>query len=268
MTGIFVRTLLMVLLAGVSLAVLARPAVAQLVASRDVISVNLCSDQLLVALAPERIATLSPLAREAALSSVAVQARGFPVQRLDAESLIQRHPSLVIGGNFAATLLMDMIEARGIKVMKLSIPADFGEVAGQVEDVASRLGVPERGAALVASMRARLGAITQARGRALLVEPRLLAPGPNSFEASVLTAAGFTLDQRRGAVSLESLLTDPPDVLVVPRMPEMPSLATEVLDHPGLARIRRIYYEPALLACPGPQSVAGVVDLAAQWRAQ
>ena len=268
MMAIIRRKFLVPLLAGVSLAVLSLPASAQTAAARDVISVNLCADQLLVTLAPERIAALSPLAREVTLSSVAEQAREFPVQRLDAESIMQRHPSLVIGGNFAATQLMDLIAARGIPLLKLSIPANFNDVADQVEDVAARLGVPERGAALVDSMHVRLAAMTKAKGRALLVEPRLLAPGPNSFEASVLIAAGFTVDHRRGAVSLESLLTDPPDVLVVPRISDMPSLATEVLDHPGLAHIRRAQYAPASLACPGPQSVAAVVELAEQGRSE
>ena len=43
-----------------------------------VVSLNLCTDQMLVLLAPEKIAALSPLARDPALSFVAPQAAHLP----------------------------------------------------------------------------------------------------------------------------------------------------------------------------------------------
>jgi iron complex transport system substrate-binding protein len=50
-------------------------------AVQRVVSLNLCTDQMLVLLAPEKVAALSPLARDPALSFVAPQAANLPIVR-------------------------------------------------------------------------------------------------------------------------------------------------------------------------------------------
>ena len=62
-----------------------------------VVSINLCADQLLVALAaPGQIAALSPLARDKRLSYVAGAARSLPVHRGTAEDIVKTQADLVL----------------------------------------------------------------------------------------------------------------------------------------------------------------------------
>ena len=54
-----------------------------------VVSLNLCTDQYLVQLAPEQVAALSPLARDPSLSVVAAEAARLPWVRADAEAVLK-----------------------------------------------------------------------------------------------------------------------------------------------------------------------------------
>ena len=58
------------------------------------------------------------------------------------------------------------------------------------------------------------------------------------------------------------MVARPPDVLVTETAPAYPSLATDLLRHPALARLRRANVAPALLSCPGPWSADAVANLA------
>ncbi len=61
-------------------------------------SLNLCTDQMLVLLAPEKAAALSILARYPALSFVANQAAALPIVRPSAEAGLRLRPDLVLAG--------------------------------------------------------------------------------------------------------------------------------------------------------------------------
>ena len=95
----------------------------------------------------------------------------------------------------------------------------------------------------------------------MLWEARGYSAGPGSFDDAVLRQAGFADAGTGGQMGIEALLAHPPDVLVSQTAPAYPSLATSVLDHPALARMRRIRLDPAWLTCPGPWSVQAVAAL-------
>src|SRR5262245_66350848 len=91
------RPVCLALLAGVAAAAPGGEARAEPASSvpRRVVSVNICADQLAVALAdPAQIAGLSPYATQPALSAVAEQARAFPQAQWHAESTISLDPDL------------------------------------------------------------------------------------------------------------------------------------------------------------------------------
>ena len=69
---------------------------------RRIVSLNLCTDQLLMLLAPERIAALSILATDPLLSVMAAEARRYPLVRGDAEEVLRFDPDLVVAAPFAA----------------------------------------------------------------------------------------------------------------------------------------------------------------------
>ena len=224
-----------------------------------VVSLNLCTDALLVELAPEQVTALSPLARDATLSPVAAAAASLPWVRPDAEAVLRLRPDLVLAGEYGAQAALTVLRARGVRVVQMSEPTDFAAVAREVGTVAAALGVAGRGAAMVADMRARLGSLHPGRrGRAIFWEARGYTAGPGSFADNLLRTAGFVDVGSGRVVGLEAMLMHPPDVLVTARAPAFPSLSTDLLAHPALAHIKRMEVPPALVTCPGPWSVGAV----------
>ena len=232
-------------------------------ATARVVSLNLCTDILLVQLAPEQIAALSLLARDPALSVVAAQAARLPWVRPEAEAVLRLHPDLVLAGEYGAQAAVGLLRERGVRVVAIPEPTDFAGITTQVETAALALRVPERGAEMLARMRARLAAVRPRNGgRAVFWQAHGFIAGPGSFGDVVLRAAGFTDAGTGAAVGAEMMAAHPPDVLVVASAPAYPSLATDLLTHPAVARVRRVEVPPALLACAGPWSVGAVEMLA------
>lgn len=241
------------------LAVLAAPAHAR----QRVVSLNLCTDQMLVLLAPEQVAGLSPLARDPALSFVAEQADRMPVTRASAEAVLRRRPDLVLAAPYGAQTTLGLLEEAGIKVVRVELPTDFSGIRAETRKLAALLGVPARGEALVAAMDAKLAALEPPAHpvRALVWQPRGYTSGPGSLADAVLRAAGITNIGTGGQVGLESLLRLHPDLLVLPAPAQFPSLATELLDHPATRGIPRRFVPPALTICAGPWTADAAVML-------
>jgi iron complex transport system substrate-binding protein len=228
-----------------------------------VVSLNLCTDELLVLLAPERVAALSPLARDASLSVVAAAADKLPWVRADAEAVLRLHPDLVLAGDYGAQGVVAALRERGVRVVQVSEPTDFAGVDKQVLLVAAALGVPGKGAAMLANMRARLAAVgMRDRGRAVMWEARGFSAGPGGFGDAVLRAAGYRNVGTGAEMGVEALAAHPPDVLITNTAPDYPSLSTDLLWHPALRGLHRREVPPALLACAGPWSVGAVEALA------
>jgi len=238
--------------------------VAPALATERVVSLNLCSDQMLVLLAPEQVAALSPLARNPALSFVAAPAAAFPVVRGSAEAVLRLHPDLVLAGVFGAQTTLVLLEQEGVPVLRLDMPQDFAGIRTQTTRLAERLGVAARGAALIAEMDATLRSVPPPAHRITAVawEPRGYTAGPGSLMDAVMRAAGLTNAAEGRRLGLEALLRDPPDLLVVQLAPEYPSLATEMLDSPAVAAIPRRALPPPLTICAGPFTAQAVAMLA------
>jgi iron complex transport system substrate-binding protein len=230
---------------------------------RRVVSLNLCTDQMLVLLAPEKIAALSPLARDPALSFVAAQARSLPVVRAAAEAVLPLHPDLVLAARYGAQTTLSLLEQFGIRVVRVDQPTNFAGVRAMTRDLAALLGAPARGEALIAAMDAALDRVPP-RSRpatALALEPRFYTAQPGSMMDAVLRSAGLTNVATRSRIGLEALLRHPPDLLVEPSVPAYPSLATAMLDTPVLAAIPRRHIPSALTICAGPFTARAVTML-------
>jgi iron complex transport system substrate-binding protein len=229
----------------------------------DVVSLNLCTDDFLVKLAPARVAALSPLARDPALSVVASAAAHLPWVRADAEAVLRLHPALVLAGPYGAQTTLAALRRAGLRVVETRLPDSFPEIRAETMRLAVLLGVPARGAALLARMNARLAGIHRTpRLRALPLAPRGYSSGPGTLEDAVLRAAGLVNMATGRRLGLEAILVDRPNLLVVASTPEFPSLATDMLRHPALRGIPRRRLPPALLACGGPWTARAVQLLA------
>jgi len=212
------------------------------VAAGRVASLNLCTDQMLVLLAPEKIAALTPLSRDPALSFVASRAEHLP---------------------YGAQTTLTLLQQERLPILRIALAQDFAGIRRMTRLLAATLGVPERGEALIAAMDHELETLPHPSHavRALVLEPRGLTAGPGTLMDAVLRAAGMANASDGRRVSLEALVSQPPDLLIVPSPPAYPSLATVVLRHPALANLPRRSIPPALTICAGPFSAAAAAML-------
>jgi len=226
-----------------------------------VVSLNLCTDDLLVALAPAKIAALSPLSRDPAL---AVRVGTYPIVQPDAEAVLNAHPDLILAAAYGATTTVAILQSRGLPVWRTGLPQDFAGIAAETLQLGALLGVSDRARTLVAQMNQTLAGIPRRdRGTALIFEARGYLDQPGSLGDAVLRAAGYRNQAVQPRIDLESLVESPPDLLVTARRPSFPSLATDLLDHPALAHLRRRAIDPTLLICAGPWTAQAAVALAA-----
>lgn len=240
------------------LCLLAGPAQAQ-----RVVSLNLCTDDYLVLLAPAKIVALSPLARDPALSAVADEAAKIPWVRPDAEAVLALHPDLILAGPYGAQTTLAALESRGLRVERTGFPQDFPAIRAETRRLAAILGVGATGETLLARMDARLAAVRPRPPlRTIGLGPRGYAAGPGSLQDAVLRAAGLANIGQAGRLSLEAVAAHPPALLVVGEAPKTPSLATDLLLHPVLRGIPRKTFPPATMICAGPWTADAVAALA------
>ncbi len=235
-------------------------------AALRVVSLDLCTDQMLVLLAPQEIAGLSPLARDPALSAVAQEAAHLPVVRPSAEAVLRLHPDLVLAEPYGAALVVTALRTLGLRVVTIRDPQTFGGIRAEITRLARLLGVRARGAVLIAAMDAVLAGLPRptARRTAMVLEPRGFAAGPRSLAGAVLRAAGYRDAAPGGWLGLERLLVRPPDLLVLPEAAGTPSLATDLIESPALGAIARRTVPAAWLMCGSPFAARAAARVAAR----
>ncbi len=236
-------------------------------AAGGVVSLNLCTDQWLVRLAPDRIAALTPLARDPSISAVAAGAAQFPMVRPDAEAVLRLKPDLVLVGAWGGLTTAAVLRARGVRVERIDDPQNFAGITATIAHIAEILGRPAQGLAINAAMQAALPQLRDAsrqQVRAVIWQARGLTAGPGSLGDSVLRAAGYHNIGTGGTMSLEALITAQPDLVVVDEQPRFPSLATDLLRNPALQRLAVVALPPAWLTCGGPDAARAVARIARQ----
>jgi iron complex transport system substrate-binding protein len=219
-----------------------------------VASLNLCTDQMLVLLAPEKVVGLSQLARDPAISFVAAQAAHLPVVRASAEAVLRLHPDLILAGPYGAQTTLALLRQERAPLLRIDLPQDFAGIRQMTRLLATKLGVPERGEALIAAMDADLDGVPHRHDgeRAVVWEPRGLTAGPGTLMDAILQAAGLSNSSDGRRLSLEAMVRNPPQLLIVPTAPAYPSLATTLLEHPAIAKVPRREIPPTLTICAGP----------------
>jgi iron complex transport system substrate-binding protein len=250
---------------------------------QQVVSLNLCTDQLLLALADRaQIASLSRLARDASIAFLAEQAEGLNLNDGRAESVLFSRPDLVLAGTYGQQGQVALLKEQGLDVLQLGPWSGLAEGRGQIRTLAAKLGHPDRGEALIARIDA---ALEKARGtvpgrRSILVYERggwvAAARSPLS---EVLMQMGFTLNQETlgleagGVARLEAIVTSPPDVMLVDAGSQQAvDNGTALFAHPALAAAvpagRRLAVSGRLTICGGPSTPAMIEALSAEAKAK
>jgi iron complex transport system substrate-binding protein len=244
-----------------------------------IVSLNLCTDQLVLALADTtQIAGLSPYARDPELSFMAAAAVGVPVLSGGAEDVFMLSPDLIVGGRFSGRATREILRAKGLAVTEFDSASSIDDVRGQIVRMGDLVGQPDRAAAAVARIdaaieRLRAGASRSSR-RVLAISRRGWAPGHETLTTSLLNAAGLAnaasdLGFRSGGfASLEQIIRLRPD-LIMESGDDVPAedQGQAFLLHPALQRLypldRRIIVPERLTVCGGPM-LADALDLLAQ----
>ncbi|MDO9500668.1 ABC transporter substrate-binding protein, partial [Falsiroseomonas sp.] len=113
--------------------------------------------------------------------------------------------------------MLARLEADGVRVVTIADVADFDGVRSQIEAVAEGVGVPGRGAALIARMDETLAAtappVGTARPSALYLSAGGFTAGRGTLMDAILEAAGYSNAAARPfftAVSVERIALFPP----------------------------------------------------------
>src|SRR5262245_26042786 len=134
-------------------------------APRRIVSLDLCTDQLMIELvARERIAAVTHLAADASVSAIPERARGIPITHGGAEDVLRLDPDLVLAGPFGVRGTVDLLQRLGRRVVIVPQHQQLSGVRDAVQTVAEAVGEPAKGAALIAEFDRRLAALNKGQG--------------------------------------------------------------------------------------------------------
>lgn len=251
-------------LSAISLA-LAAPAGAD--TPRRVASLNLCTDELVLALAaPEQIASVTYLAQSPAETPLWREARHYPRNDGSLISVAGLHPDLVVTMGGGGRDRLRIAERLGIATLDLPFAQSLGDVADNVRRVALALGRPAQGAALLRRMTALVRSAPPARLDTIWLGGGGRTVAANGLEARWMALAGMRQRSLTGdRVPLETLLLSPPALLLRSdyRQGQF-SLAQRWLAHPAALRpagSRVLATDGRRWTCLGPLMVGEVERL-------
>ena len=250
-----------------------RPATAPANPQR-IVSINLCTDQLVLALADRgQIAGLTINAADPAMSAEAARAGGLPLLRNSAEQILAIDPDLVVGMPATGSAALAALPHENYPLLDVAIANEPAQIYTTIRQTAAAVGHPARGEALVAQMERDLAALPRpGRGRvAAYYQRRGYMTGAGTLVDAMMTRLGLVnLATKLGKpplsqVSLEEMVAAQPDFLIVERATDRTDdQGSEMLHHPALAGIPRIGVTQASTVCGGPAYVEAARSIAAQ----
>ncbi len=248
-----------------------------------VVSLNLCTDEMLLTLADrDQIASLSFLIKDPSISFMTEQAQELPVNDGRAETILFSGPDLVLSGTYGQQGQAALLKAQGLKVLTLGPWTSLKEGQEQIRTMARALGHPERGEALIS----RIDAALQRTKDIVQGEPSVLVYDRGSWVSStdspmneLLIHMGFKPHQQAlglphgGMARLETIVTTPPDFLLLDDDSDKAvDNGTALFVHPALVHAvpleRRLVVPRKLTICGGPSTPAAIDALAAEIRAK
>ncbi|HEY7977434.1 MAG TPA: ABC transporter substrate-binding protein [Rhizomicrobium sp.] len=240
-------------------------------APQRVVSTFLCTDEYVYRLVPrDRIAALSYLSadRHPVVSTIVNKVKGIPLTRGSAEEVLALHPDLVVmyqGTN--PRLRAHLVETHTpfVETKWANSIADIRDVTRQL---GAALGEMDRAEAMITDMDAKLARAAKHAPRpavtTLIYEPNGYA-NSGGVSDDILSRIGLRdvaarMNQTRsGTVPVESLIANPPQLLILNGEREAtPTRADLVLKHPALRALPKstLVANTSLtpLLCPGPWS--------------
>ena len=233
-----------------------------------IMSLNLCTDLLLLEIVPKaRIASVTFLARDAAPAISPGLADGTALNRGTSEDVVRYRPDLILDSGLAKPMVRDMARRMGAQVVSVKNANNFQDIRDIVRQVGAVTGEPARAEALVARMDATLAGLAartpSRRVRVVAWSGGSAVPGKGTLTDAILTAAGAENIAARPGLSessfgVEDLLASRPEALLYGGATlGRPSLVDDEGQHRVVRKLyagRRIAYNDVAHTCGVPQS--------------
>ena len=230
------------------------PSLAQSKPANRIISLDLCSDWMLVKYAqPSQILALSSYIKQYPVDWVDLSQ---PTHNGSLEQLLALKPDLVLVGEYNATLLRQRLIELGIRVEILPLPRSLADIGSYEQKFLSLVGLPQHLASKAIASNTTLP--YNKRSRLLLIGANGIGTGKATFEDELIERAGwrnYLTDDGYIRLDLEQLISDPPDALLW-TAPQSTALANLFAKHPALnhviAKDQWLKTDHWRWECPGP----------------
>lgn len=246
-----------------------------------IVSLNLCTDQLLMALVPpSRIASVTWLSRTEGDPLLLPLAGRLSINRGSAEEVLALHPDLVIAGRFTTSTTRALLRKVGVPLLEVDPVNDWAGIRRITLEVAAVVGATARAQELLQQMDADLARLQSLRPAVPL---RAIGwggagddvPGRDTLFNTLLETAGAvnlgTRSAGRSSFDLEQVLFARPQVLLRgANYGSKPALRNEVARHRvlrALPDLQTIEYPEAVYGCGVPRASQLALQLAGQLQA-
>ncbi len=251
-------------------------------APERIVSIGLCTDQLLLLMAERnQIAALTTSATDRQMSYMADTVGDIPLNNTSVEEIVPYNPDLIVGSHFAARDTTRFLRQLGYEVKLVTLPTTVEEIYMQLARFGEWTGNQARAANIIKEMKQEIIDIqTRYANRSektmIIYSPNGYTIGANTLENDVLKHAGFrNLSAEMGIVgfkkiSLEKVIAARPDYLQIDNhVYNRNSLASRYIGHPVLDKLagkqEQLFIPSRIRACAGPM-VTEAIDHLAQKR--
>ncbi|MCA6108686.1 ABC transporter substrate-binding protein [Bradyrhizobium cenepequi] len=233
-----------------------------------VASINVCTDQLLLALAdPSQILGLSPYSRDPARSWNAKTAAAYPRLSGEAEDVLILQPDAVVAGRFTKRATRELLKDSGVRVVEFDAVRSLADAKSQIRQMGELLHQMDRAASEIRRLDTAIQhakeAVSQRPYRVLALSRRGWVSGGGSLISSMLATIGLKNaasdlgNKLGGFASLEAIVNLRPDLLLVSDSGDFAEDEGQAfLLHPALERFyppsKRLVVSDRLTVCGGP----------------
>lgn len=241
---------------------------------KRIVSVNLCADQLVLALADRsQIAGLTHNAIDPEMSGAAAKARGLPLLGNSAEQILAIDPDLIVGMPASRSAPLAALPGTSYPLLDLDTANGLDQIYASIHQTAAAVGHPERGEALVGRIQRQLAGLGKpGRGRvAAYYQRRGYMTGTGTLIDEMMNRVGLVnLANILGKpplsqLSLEEMVAAKPDFLIVESATDLVTdQGSEMLHHPALRDIPRISVSEAWTVCGSPAYADAARSIARQ----
>ncbi len=248
---------------------------------KRIVSVNVMSDEILLALAPDRLVALSVVADSPDSSNIVREAASIPMRaNADSEGILMLNPDLVVIGSHHGNVARQ-IESLGIPLVQIHGFESIEWIRSLIRMMGARAGVPDRAEDLISEMNATIEIITRRvadrpRPRVLLYsESGWVSGRRTTLDDAIRAAGGVNVAAEMGIVGggkvpQERVIMADPDVILLRDSRSWESgFRQALLRDPAFQGVKalrqqRVYSIPARLLVTSSHHIAETVETIAR----